>query len=180
MVYTFQDALNNRDDLKIGARRGNFISIESPSIQTPRLFIPFGFSEFDTGSARKVSLDLTVGTEPVIQDYVKYVESRVRESLPTISDEEFVEYFKPSINGNNMKFKVDGKTVVVHDGYKVESPSPRDFRQHTAMAIVRPSLVYFFNSRIGITWYAEEIMIFDKTVVRQDAGPVTPPRPMFI
>jgi hypothetical protein len=161
MVYTFNEALTNKE-LKIGTRRGNFISLKSPAIQTPRLFIPYGLSEFDNGTSKKLSLDLFVGTSNEAVQYVNYVDSSVRNNLSSISDEEFSNYFKPSIQNGTVRFKVDEKTVFIQNGSKISDPKPHDFRHHTAMAIITPSLVYFFNQRIGLTWYIEEIVIFDK------------------
>jgi len=143
-------------DFVVKPRSGNFCHIDGPAVQFPRLFVPEGIRVFETENKVSKYLHLMI-TDDTTLAFIKTMEDKVDPAGKN---------FASSLSKRTFKLKIDPMKTEVFDeeGTQIECDFVKNqFERCTVAVTARPTLVYYFGDRCGMTWNVERMHVWGET-----------------
>lgn len=158
------------------------------TFQTPRMRIPFGLSKFTSdGGDVKWTMDFSLEGHPKFAEFLREIDAIVIKHVHAHSQEIFnrqltIEDVRKSYLSNvkqssnpekyapNFRVKVDTTHFYDANGSLLledEEKEDKGYRGLDGVAIFELSSIYFFNMKIGCTWKAEQVKLFEKSNKKQ-------------
>lgn len=155
-----------------------------PLIQTPRLNTPWGIAQRQFDGENKLSIEMHFRDSNIHAAFVEAVDALDDKVLEhacqhaedwfksPLTPEQVQTHHSPSLKddgqeGRVLRLNINLKNVFDGDGTAC-LPAAKIGAGRSAIAIVQPVSVWFFNQRFGIRWKLHELCFSKKTIERPD------------